>query len=404
MAVKDLMAAGKLKGTIQFYGTPAEEAVGGKIYMVRDGVFKDLDVCLTWHPGDGDPGRRRRLPGHHRLHRRVRRQDRPRRGRSVERPQRRGRAGVLHHAASTACASSSSPRCACTTRSSSGGDVPNVVPAYAKLWCWLRDSKGAGVEQLLARVRKIAEGAALMAEAEAKITVQGGRLGDAGQHGRGQGHARQHDVARPGRLHARGAGVRQGDPAGHGRRAQGPRRGRSRPWRAPKPDPDGGSTDVGDVSWVVPMLRPERHRRRPLDAPWHAWPTVACAGMSIGHKGLVYAAKAHGRDHGRPLRGRQAPPGGAGRVQGEDQGHRLQALHPRRAAAAAEALTRGRGRVHRPADPRVRLSARQDVMHRVDDDGLRLFGRATSTSTFCVVLPTSRARPVSRTRLCRKVR
>ncbi len=46
------MAEGKLKGTIRFYGTPAEEAVGGKIYMVREGVFKDLDVCLTWHPDE----------------------------------------------------------------------------------------------------------------------------------------------------------------------------------------------------------------------------------------------------------------------------------------------------------------------------------------------------------------
>ena len=40
------------KGTIRFYGTPAEEAVGGKIYMVRDGLFNDLDVVLAWHPGD----------------------------------------------------------------------------------------------------------------------------------------------------------------------------------------------------------------------------------------------------------------------------------------------------------------------------------------------------------------
>jgi len=52
LAVKDLMAAGRLKGTIKFYGTPAEERIGGKIYMVRGGLFKDLDVCLNWHPGD----------------------------------------------------------------------------------------------------------------------------------------------------------------------------------------------------------------------------------------------------------------------------------------------------------------------------------------------------------------
>src|SRR5262249_52140209 len=50
VALKELMAAGKLKGAIRFYGTPAEESVYGKVYLTRDGFFKDLDVCLAWHP------------------------------------------------------------------------------------------------------------------------------------------------------------------------------------------------------------------------------------------------------------------------------------------------------------------------------------------------------------------
>src|SRR5260221_12527006 len=50
MAVKELIQQGKLKGTVRFYGTPAEESVGGKIYMACDGLFNDLNVCLDWHP------------------------------------------------------------------------------------------------------------------------------------------------------------------------------------------------------------------------------------------------------------------------------------------------------------------------------------------------------------------
>ena len=50
IAIKELIQQGKLKGTIRFYGTPAEESVGGKIYMARDGLFSDVDVCLDWHP------------------------------------------------------------------------------------------------------------------------------------------------------------------------------------------------------------------------------------------------------------------------------------------------------------------------------------------------------------------
>src|SRR5688572_2380583 len=52
IAIKELIAAERLKGTIRFYGTPAEEDVGGKVYMARAGLFDDLDVCLDWHPAD----------------------------------------------------------------------------------------------------------------------------------------------------------------------------------------------------------------------------------------------------------------------------------------------------------------------------------------------------------------
>lgn len=50
VSIKELIASGKLKGTVRFYGTPAEEDLAGKVYMARDGVFNDLDVCLDWHP------------------------------------------------------------------------------------------------------------------------------------------------------------------------------------------------------------------------------------------------------------------------------------------------------------------------------------------------------------------
>jgi len=53
---------------------------------------------------------------------------------------------------------------------------------------------------------------------------------------------------------------------------------------------EGGSTDVGDVSWVVPTLHVSV-ATSPLGAPWHAWPVVASGGMSIGHKGMLRAAK-----------------------------------------------------------------------------------------------------------------
>lgn len=56
-------------------------------------------------------------------------------------------------------------------------------------------------------------------------------------------------------------------------------------------DPEGGSTDVADVSWVTPTLHLSV-TTAPAETSWHAWPVVACGGMSIGHKGMNYAAKA----------------------------------------------------------------------------------------------------------------
>src|SRR2546421_693836 len=154
VAIKELLAAGKLKGTIRFYGTPAEEAIGGKVYMAREGFFNDLDVCLAWHPDDktradvdssqaiidfivefkgkaahaaADPWNGRSAlaalefftTGLNRM-------------REFVKPSVR-----MHYVVQK------------------GGDVPNVVPEYTKVEVWLRDSKRAGTEALLVRVKKI---------------------------------------------------------------------------------------------------------------------------------------------------------------------------------------------------------------------------------------------------------
>ncbi|MBK8314979.1 MAG: hypothetical protein IPL01_13605 [Acidobacteria bacterium] len=67
--------------------------------------------------------------------------------------------------------------------------------------------------------------------------------------------------------------------------------GKVQPLEEPRPDPPGGSTDVGDVSWLVPTIRLSVTTSAE-GGPGHAWPVVACGGMSIGHKGLVHASKA----------------------------------------------------------------------------------------------------------------
>jgi aminobenzoyl-glutamate utilization protein B len=288
LAIKDMMAAGRLKGTIRFFGTPAEEAVGGKVYMARAGLFNDLDVCLTWHP---DEKTRVAVDGSQAILEFIA-EFYGRTAHAAADPW-NGRSAVAALEFFTTGLNRMREFVKPTVRMHysivKGGDVPNVVPAYAKLWCWLRDSKGAGVAQLLERARKIAAGAAMMAEVESKLTVQGGdwetlvnltgeklmfenlkELGPIAFTPEEQEFAKEIQ---------RAVGI---EPKGLD--------GSVQPWTAPKPDPEGGSTDVGDVSWIVPTLSMNA-TTAPVDAPWHAWPVVACGGMSIGHKGLLCAAK-----------------------------------------------------------------------------------------------------------------
>src|SRR5215510_2719383 len=288
LAIKELIAAHKLQGTIRFYGTPAEESVGGKIYMARDGLFKDLDVCLAWHPDDkirADVDSTQAIVD-------FIVEFKGKAAHAAADPW-NGRSAVAALEFFTTGLNRMREFVKPTVRMhyvvQKGGDVPNVVPEYARVWCWLRDSKRAGVEELLVRARKIAEGAALMAGVESKLTVQtgdyellvnlaGAKLIHANMTWLGpiQYTAEEQEFAkaiqRATNVEAKGLN------------------GAVQPLEPPKRDPDGGSTDVGDVSWIVPTLHLSV-TTAPENAPWHAWPVVACGGMSIGHKGMTYAAK-----------------------------------------------------------------------------------------------------------------
>ncbi|MGH9791755.1 MAG: amidohydrolase, partial [Candidatus Acidiferrales bacterium] len=173
IAIKELIAAGQLRGTIRFYGTPAEEAVGGKVYMARDGIFKDVDVMLAWHPADetrADTESTQAIVD-------FVVEFRGKAAHAAADPW-NGRSAVdgaeLFLSGVNMLREHVRPTVRMHYTILSGGDVPNVVPEYAKVWMWVRDSKRDGVEEVLARVREIARGAGIMAGVESKLTVQGG--------------------------------------------------------------------------------------------------------------------------------------------------------------------------------------------------------------------------------------
>jgi len=289
VALKELIEAGELQGTIRFYGTPAEEAVGGKLYMVRDGLFDDVDVALAWHPSNRTVADTRSTQAlvdfvvEFRGHAAHAAYD-PWNGRSAL-----DGLELFTHALNM-MREHVRPSVRMHYSILEGGDVPNVIPERARLWCWLRDTKHEGVDELLERARKITEGVALATGTEATLTVQSGDyemlVNMAGariihENFRWLGPIpftdEEHEFAR---AIQRATGTKEtGLEAEAEPLADGPG------------DPEGGSTDVADVSWAVPTLHLSV-TTAPADAPWHAWPVVASGGMSIGHKGMIYAAKA----------------------------------------------------------------------------------------------------------------
>ena len=287
VAIKELLAANRLKGTVRFFGTPAEERFSGKLYMVRAGLFDDVDVCVAWHPSDKT--RATAVTGQAMVDFIVDFQGRaahaaydPWNGRSAL-----DGLELLTHGLNL-LREHIKPTVRIHYTITRGGDMPNIVPETARLWCWVRDSRYEGVEEVMSRIRPMVEGAGLMAGVSAKLTIQEGlyeRLMNT------TGIRLMHtNLLRLGPL--RFTLEEQAFARALQRETQVKESGlRTEVDGWENQEFEGGSTDLGDVSYVVPLLHLET-TCAPYDAPWHAWPTVACAGMSIGHKGLIHAAKA----------------------------------------------------------------------------------------------------------------
>ena len=289
IAVKKLIEEGKLQGTVKFFGTPAEEKFFGKLWMVREGLFNDVDVCLDWHPAAVTKadvqsslalvdfivefnGQAAHASGD------------PWNGRSASDALELYTTGINYYREHI------KPTVRIHYHIQDGGQVVNVVPDYSKIWVRVRDSKREGMLPVYEQVKRMAEGAAIMANVDYKISLVSGiyelLVNRAG------GAAMQKNLEYLGPIQYTEEEIAFGKKI---QEATGkPQIGMDsqiRPLETTLEHPGGGSTDVGDVSWVVPTVR-LRVTTAPKDTPWHSWAVVACGGMSIGHKGMEQAAKA----------------------------------------------------------------------------------------------------------------
>jgi aminobenzoyl-glutamate utilization protein B len=288
IAVKDWMIANKKQGTLRVYGTPAEEGGAGKVYMVRDGLFNDVDVVLHWHPGAINSASF---------------------GTSLSNKSGKFRFyGVASHAAASPERGRSSldaveamnnmvnmmrEHVPSETRIhyviTRGGEAPNVVPAFAEVYYYVRHPDRDQVVSIWDRVVKAAEGAALGTETRMEFEITGGvynllaneTLSKAMDNNLrmvgGYTYTDQEKefalkiqktfTTTPPKLESTNTIIDFG--------ANGDK---------------GGSTDVGDVSWVVPTVGLSTATWVPGTAA-HSWQAVAAGGTSIGTRGMMMAAK-----------------------------------------------------------------------------------------------------------------
>ena len=312
IAIKDMIAAGKLKGTVVFYGCPGEEGCAGKAFMARDGMFRDLDAALCWHPGDTNEvtvgsnaaciqveysftGLSAHAAGD------------PYNGRSALDAAELMNVGVQflrEH-----MPPNSSVR---YSFSNAGGISPNVVQSTASLIYMVRGETVRKAKALLERVENIAKGAALMTDTTVTRRQIDGTSNTLSNTVLEQllydnlcaapmPTYTQEDVAfaqalkdgfapapLPGTLTDQIPALKKfiHEHTDGGRK---PINDFVVPYYQAAPFSP-GSTDVGDVSWLTPTAQ-FTTAAWPSGCPGHSWQIVSIGKAPQAHKSLIYAAK-----------------------------------------------------------------------------------------------------------------
>lgn len=290
IAVKEWLSSSGQKGTIRVYGTPAEEGGAGKVYLVRAGLFKDVDVVLHWHPGDRNSAdaasslanksakfRFRGVSAHA--------AGAPERGRSAL----DGVEAMNHMVNLMREHVSSDARIHYVI--TAGGSAPNVVPDFAEVFYYVRHPNPKIVQETFDRVVKAAEGAAMGTGTSVDFEVIHGiynllpnvALQRAIHANLARvGGVEYSDAERAFAEIVRGSFGVEPPALSVAREVQ--------PFRVIEGNPGGGSTDVADVSWVVPTGGMRAATWVPGTSS-HSWQAIAAGGMTIGNKGMVVAAK-----------------------------------------------------------------------------------------------------------------
>jgi aminobenzoyl-glutamate utilization protein B len=291
-ALKAYMETNHVSGTLRYYGTPAEEGGSGKIYMVRAGLFRDVDVVLHWHPSNsnsvGNGGALALISARFAFHgvaaHAALAPDRGRSALDAVMLMGNGIEFLREHVPSN-------------TRIhyiiTNGGAAVNIVPDTAELQLMARSPSNAVLEGIWQRIVKIGQGAGLMTETTLDMKIDSTDANIIPNDALAQ--IAQKDLEEVGGFRYTPEEQRFAEEL---QKSLPPEAGGGLettaeivPLRAMDPNAPSASTDVGDVSWNVPTIGFGAATFVPGVAA-HTWQAAACAGMSIGQRGMVIAAKA----------------------------------------------------------------------------------------------------------------
>ncbi|MBC7904980.1 MAG: amidohydrolase [Gemmatimonadaceae bacterium] len=287
IALKKLLESGKIKGTLKVFGCPAEEGGSGKVYLVREGLFSNVDVVLHWHASDqnlvsytsalANKSAKFRFYGV---------------ASHASMSPEKGRSALDGVEALNNMANMMREHIPQETRIhyviTSGGKAPNVVPEFAEVYYYVRHPDKTFAVSIFDRIKKAAEGAALGTETKTDYEIIGGT----------------HDllinktlaIAMQANFEKVGGVAYTTDEMNFARELQKSFLGTVPPIANAgvvtplHTDNAQGSTDVGDVSYVVPTVGVETATWVPGTSA-HSWQAVACGATDIGIKGMMVASK-----------------------------------------------------------------------------------------------------------------
>lgn len=290
ISVREWMEQNKIAGTIRVYGTPAEEGGGGKVYIARAGLIKDVDVMIHWHPSSenaaGATSSLANISTKFRFYGEA--------SHAAAAPE-RGRSALDAVEAMNFMVNMMREHVPMETRMhyviTRGGEAPNVVPAFAESYQYVRHPDARVVREIFERMVKTAEGAALGTQTKMEYEVINGvynllpnetlarimhknleLVGGVNYTPEERRFAEEIIKTYPAGIKVSPEDAAEIAPF------------------VVSSEGGGGSTDVGDISWLVPTVGLGAATWVPGTSA-HTWQAVAAGGMSIGQKGMLVAAK-----------------------------------------------------------------------------------------------------------------